>query len=165
MTLPLHPVPLPSLFPLATRFFPSLFPPPPDASALSDVSKKGRTKSAREAFQSGDVELSRLGIFGCKEGRKRGREIVYFDRVLTQGSPFLFFAAHSLVPSEERHMKEGGQYIKAIVFGGLDGIITTFAVVASVAGADLSTKIVIIMVRGEEREGGCESERIRRCLC
>lgn len=42
-------------------------------------------------------------------------------------------------------MHEAGQYIKAAVFGGLDGIITTFAVVASVAGANLSTGIVIIM--------------------
>ncbi len=59
--------------------------------------------------------------------------------------------AHSMVPSDEKHMNDSGQYIKAIVFGGLDGIITTFAVVASVAGADLSTKIVIIMVRSGTR--------------
>ena len=44
-------------------------------------------------------------------------------------------------------MKESGQYIKAAVFGGLDGIITTFAVVASVTGANLATGVVIIMVR------------------
>lgn len=39
----------------------------------------------------------------------------------------------------------GSDYLKSIVFGGLDGIITTFAVIATVAGADLDVKIVILM--------------------
>jgi hypothetical protein len=55
--------------------------------------------------------------------------------------------AHELSMAPERHMTESGQYIKAAVFGGLDGIITTFAVVASVTGANLATGVVIIMVR------------------
>lgn len=41
--------------------------------------------------------------------------------------------------------KEEGQYIKSFVYGGLDGIITTFAVVAGVAGASLSAGIVLIL--------------------
>jgi len=45
----------------------------------------------------------------------------------------------------EQHGGTGSEYIKAIVFGGLDGIITTFAVVASVKGADLGTNVVLIM--------------------
>lgn len=40
---------------------------------------------------------------------------------------------------------QNGEFVKAAVFGGLDGIITTFAVVASVAGADLPTEIVLVM--------------------
>lgn len=48
-----------------------------------------------------------------------------------------------------RHKKEGhisfGQYLKDVVFGANDGIITTFAVVAGVAGADLSAAIVLIV--------------------
>ncbi|TDT63676.1 VIT1/CCC1 transporter family protein [Fonticella tunisiensis] len=47
--------------------------------------------------------------------------------------------------SEERHNQEQGQYIKSLIYGGLDGIITTFAVVAGVAGASLSAGIVLIM--------------------
>lgn len=39
----------------------------------------------------------------------------------------------------------GGQYIKSLIYGGLDGIITTFAVVAGVAGASLSPGIVLIL--------------------
>lgn len=52
---------------------------------------------------------------------------------------------HAQVGPGEQHQTEQGQYIKAMVFGGLDGIITTFAVVASASGANLSSGIVIIM--------------------
>lgn len=37
------------------------------------------------------------------------------------------------------------RYLKSIVFGANDGIVTTFAVVAGVAGAGLDPKIVLIM--------------------
>ena len=53
-------------------------------------------------------------------------------------------AAHSL-EAQERHKSEGGQYIKSAVYGGLDGIITTFAVVAGVAGASLDASVVLIL--------------------
>ena len=45
----------------------------------------------------------------------------------------------------EQHQQEQGKYIKSVVYGGLDGIITTFAVVAGVAGASLSAGIVLIL--------------------
>ena len=48
-------------------------------------------------------------------------------------------------PSSEQHKQEQGKYIKSIIYGGLDGIITTFAVVAGVAGASLSAGIVLIL--------------------
>ncbi len=41
--------------------------------------------------------------------------------------------------------KEGGERIKSLIYGGLDGIITTFAVVAGAAGAELAAGIVLIM--------------------
>lgn len=47
--------------------------------------------------------------------------------------------------AEERHGEASHQYIGDMVYGGLDGIITTFAVVSGVAGAQLSTQIVLIM--------------------
>jgi VIT1/CCC1 family predicted Fe2+/Mn2+ transporter len=36
-------------------------------------------------------------------------------------------------------------YLKDMVYGGIDGTITTFAIVAGVVGADLSTGIVVIL--------------------
>jgi len=53
-------------------------------------------------------------------------------------------AAHAR-EAAEKHQPEHGQYIKSAVYGGLDGIITTFAVVAGVAGAQLSAGIVLIL--------------------
>ena len=45
----------------------------------------------------------------------------------------------------EEHRDGGGRYLKSSIYGGLDGIITTFAVVAGVAGASLETGIVLIL--------------------
>lgn len=52
-------------------------------------------------------------------------------------------AVHDSMPAEAHDAF--GDYVKAGVFGGLDGIITTFAVVASVAGADLKVEVVLVM--------------------
>ena len=38
-----------------------------------------------------------------------------------------------------------GEHIKSIVYGGLDGIITTFATVTSVAGASLSPVVIVVL--------------------
>lgn len=42
-------------------------------------------------------------------------------------------------------MKSGGIYIRDIVYGANDGIITTFAIVSGVAGANLSSSVVLIL--------------------
>jgi vacuolar iron transporter family protein len=47
--------------------------------------------------------------------------------------------------NSEPHKLEKGRYIKSLIYGGLDGTITTFAVVAGVAGASLSAGIVLIL--------------------
>jgi VIT1/CCC1 family predicted Fe2+/Mn2+ transporter len=75
-------------------------------------------EAARKAWQKGDPEASR-----------RAHEPA---------------AGENAGPDEE-HTQERGKYIKSIVYGGLDGIITTFAVVAGVAGASLSAGVVLIM--------------------
>jgi len=45
----------------------------------------------------------------------------------------------------EEHGQESHQYIGDLVYGGLDGIITTFAIVSGVAGARLGANIILIM--------------------
>ncbi len=52
--------------------------------------------------------------------------------------------AHT-VSADEAHTQAQGRYLKSVVYGGLDGIITTFAVVAGVAGASLSAGVVLIL--------------------
>ncbi len=54
-------------------------------------------------------------------------------------------AMHKGGLSEKLHQSIGGRYIKDIVYGANDGIITTFAVVSGVAGAALSIKTVLIL--------------------
>ncbi len=46
--------------------------------------------------------------------------------------------------AHENHMNGGG-YIKSAVYGGLDGIITTFATVTSVAGSGLPHAVILIL--------------------
>lgn len=58
--------------------------------------------------------------------------------------------AHSLeqiktrINAKEKHSKIG-ERLKSIVYGGLDGIITTFAVVAGATGGELDTSIILIL--------------------
>lgn len=47
--------------------------------------------------------------------------------------------------AREQHAGSGAQYLGDLVYGGLDGIITTFAVVSGVAGANLGTGVILIM--------------------
>jgi len=47
--------------------------------------------------------------------------------------------------SREKHGGASSQYLGEMVYGGLDGIITTFAVVSGVAGAELGAKVVLIL--------------------
>ena len=45
----------------------------------------------------------------------------------------------------ETHGGIGSERIKSIVFGGLDGVITTFSIVAAVAGAQLPIETALLM--------------------
>ena len=57
-------------------------------------------------------------------------------------------AAHSPVAiarATERHGGASHQYIGDMVYGGLDGIVTTFAIVSGVAGANLGSGVILIL--------------------
>lgn len=51
---------------------------------------------------------------------------------------------HDMKKAEEGHQTEGG-FLKPIIFGGLDGILTSFAIVAGSAGGHLSPQIVLVL--------------------
>lgn len=53
-------------------------------------------------------------------------------------------AHSSQVAAHEKHMDGGGR-VKSIVFGGLDGILTSFAVVAGAVGVHLGPVVIIAM--------------------
>lgn len=42
-------------------------------------------------------------------------------------------------------MSRGGEYVKGIVYGGLDGIVTSFAVVAGVIGANMNAEVILVL--------------------
>ena len=68
-----------------------------------------------------------------------------FDKKNQKASAALHELAVIRKDAEERHGSESSKYIGNMVFGGLDGIMTTFAVVSGVAGAQLNPAIIIIM--------------------
>ncbi len=47
--------------------------------------------------------------------------------------------------ASEEHGGSGSKYIGDFIFGGLDGIITTFAVVSGVVGANLGSSVILIL--------------------
>merc|ERR1712232_1407882 len=54
------------------------------------------------------------------------------------------FHHDSRVRNVEEHKEEGG-ILKPMIFGGLDGILTSFVIVAGAAGGGLSSKVVLIL--------------------
>ncbi len=57
-------------------------------------------------------------------------------------------AAHSpaaISRAAEHHGGASHQYIGDMVYGGLDGIVTTFAIVSGVAGANLGSGVILIL--------------------
>lgn len=55
-------------------------------------------------------------------------------------------AAHAGVGKKKHEETHGNaKYLKSIVYGGLDGIITTFAVVAGATGASFSTAVLLVL--------------------
>ena len=54
-------------------------------------------------------------------------------------------SVNSLVPKNNETHPKMGEYIKSIMYGGLDGIISIFAVVAGAAGAGYGPNVVIVL--------------------
>jgi VIT1/CCC1 family predicted Fe2+/Mn2+ transporter len=85
------------------------------------VSLSKRVEDARRAFQKGDLQAA--------------AEAHTAERIAR--------SVHH--PHGEEHGSESHAYIGDVVYGGLDGIVTTFAVVSGVAGAQLGVRVVLIL--------------------
>jgi len=74
------------------------------------------------------------------------RDLTLAKKAYSTGDVELSVQAHSefQVAPQEYH-PDSGDFIKSLVFGGLDGIVTTFSVVCTVAGASLNNNIVLVM--------------------
>jgi VIT1/CCC1 family predicted Fe2+/Mn2+ transporter len=68
-----------------------------------------------------------------------------FARRDKQGSALAHDPSRIARTAMEEHGGAGSQYLGEMVYGGLDGIITTFAVVSGVAGAELGLNVVLIL--------------------
>ncbi len=77
-------------------------------------------QQAQQAHRSNDIEASR-NVHEAKRGMKNMHQ-----------------------HANEAHLGSGG-HIKSAVYGGLDGIITTFATVTSVAGSGLPHAVILIL--------------------
>ncbi|MFN4223890.1 MAG: VIT1/CCC1 transporter family protein [Fervidobacterium nodosum] len=77
--------------------------------------KKTRVEKAREAFFKGDLETHKK------------------------------LHAPEEIGKEPWHKTEQGKYIGQAVYGASDGIVTTFAAISGVAGANLSPKVALIV--------------------
>ena len=64
---------------------------------------------------------------------------------LTQRIAAAKAAHHQKQGYEFLHQRFGGTYIRDLVYGANDGIITTFAVVAGVTGGSLSSPVILIL--------------------
>lgn len=105
----------------------------PSISITRDLSK------ARNAHKVNDIEASRQAHVArqIKDSKvaDNGNEDISDDDTRA-------WKPHSA--AQEDHQKYG-KYVKSLVYGGVDGSITTFAVVAGVSGAGLSSGIIIML--------------------
>lgn len=107
-----------------------------ETTALLEQSRpdggNGDASAARKAFESADVDASRqyhesrrvFSVAGTEGGRGANVQPGQVD--------------------EAWHQSEGG-LLKPIIFGGLDGILTSFAIVAGSAGGGLSPTVVLVL--------------------
>lgn len=82
---------------------------------------------ARKAYEEKDVEMSKKAHEG--------------DKFETEG---VLNENKGLLEHQEKH-KKGGEFLKSAVYGGMDGIITTYSVVMGAGGASLGVAVVLIL--------------------
>ncbi|ETO28210.1 hypothetical protein RFI_08923 [Reticulomyxa filosa] len=129
------------------------------SSKLCDVYQYSNSKELdaeiRRAWQNGDLEeaedeskednkcMDHSKKMRLQEEEKEAEAEVLMreeEEAIANGDMIV----HIIDVSEENH-KKYGEYVKSIIYGGLDGIITTFAVVSAVHGANLEPETVLVL--------------------
>ncbi|XXQ35092.1 VIT family [Plasmodiophora brassicae] len=73
------------------------------------------------------------------------RDLEAARRAWKNGDPQESALAHQRPRGKEVHSAHAAVFMKSVVFGGMDGIMTTFAIVAGSSGANLSPTVVLII--------------------
>merc|ERR1712070_807388 len=96
----------------------------PTQTIMADIVRD--LKKARESYVVHDIELMKEAHSGPSQSNDSSEDV---------GLPHM----------AENHSSGGGGYIRSIIFGSLDGIVTTFATIAGVAGADYGINVVVTL--------------------
>lgn len=122
--------------------------PPADAADLAAIRSEFAKMTSEFAKVTADVaqlKAENARLRAAAEPRRPSALTLRSVEKVEAAAPPAAPAAEAAAEEDEEEGEGGwlGDYIKSIVFGGLDGIITSFAIVASVVGAELSIEVVI----------------------
>jgi hypothetical protein len=125
---------------------------PHPAVAAGDAGASKAAHDSRGGYETSTDAVEDHGggtICGYSPGdyvsdRAGGRRLHFSGRALCERGPAAVFLPHPTPVLPGLLLCPPVSQIKSIVFGGLDGIITTFAIIASVAGANLPVEVVIV---------------------
>lgn len=67
-----------------------------------------------------------------------------YDGLDTEASKNFHDTRHNGTMNTEMHQTEGG-FLKPLIFGGLDGILTSFAIVAGAAGGSMPIPVILVL--------------------
>eukprot|EP01053_Blabericola_migrator_P005388 Blabericola_migrator_1__5387@NODE_275_length_10491_cov_112_748561_g228_i0_p3_GENE_NODE_275_length_10491_cov_112_748561_g228_i0NODE_275_length_10491_cov_112_748561_g228_i0_p3_ORF_typecomplete_len305_score33_69VIT1/PF01988_19/6_1e54DUF485/PF04341_12/0_97DUF1129/PF06570_11/1_3e02DUF1129/PF06570_11/9_1DUF1700/PF08006_11/1_3e02DUF1700/PF08006_11/0_87_NODE_275_length_10491_cov_112_748561_g228_i055286442 len=90
---------------------------------------------ARIAYKTRDIQAARIAHAGVTPPRQ------LLNGVNPDDLAVYFSSDHH----EEPHIDTSGESVKAIIFGGLDGVVTIFAIVAGCVGANITPAQVVMV--------------------
>jgi len=105
---------------------------------VEEVSK-GESGSSKSGKIEDSSSKSEEGEDKAVKRRKKAQ------KAWEEQDPDASIAVHDQTTVAKEKHKKGADYLKSIVYGGMDGIMTSFSVVAAAAGAILGSKVILIL--------------------
>jgi VIT1/CCC1 family predicted Fe2+/Mn2+ transporter len=109
-----------------------------DSKSLSDITKKVTTWALKHFIQG---KSNVAGVSICK----RCNQIHQNGELFTASNPVAMVRHLYHHGVEVQLVPQTSEYVKAVVFGGLDGIMTTFAIVNAAAGSNFDWKTILLL--------------------